>query len=74
MVQLTLPRNSQVKKGKRWAAPPDAKSVQVFRVYRYDPEVDANPRWDEYEVSADDHRPDAAGRPDPHQERPSTRP
>ena len=33
MVQLTLPRNSVVKKGKRWSALSGAKAVRTFRVY-----------------------------------------
>jgi len=50
MVQLTLPKNSQVTKGKRWAAPAGSKNLRTFRIYRYDPEAGGNPRWDEYEV------------------------
>ena len=52
MVQLTLPKNSTITKGKRWAAPAggEVKSLKTFRIYRYDPENGANPRWDEYEV------------------------
>ena len=47
MVELTLPRNSKVKKGKRWAAASGAgKGVRNFRIYRYDPEAPGNPRWD----------------------------
>ncbi|MET0293469.1 MAG: succinate dehydrogenase iron-sulfur subunit [Phenylobacterium sp.] len=50
MVQLTLPKNSQVKKGKHFPAPAGAKKVKTFRVYRYDPEGKENPRWDSYDV------------------------
>ncbi|MGH6987378.1 MAG: succinate dehydrogenase iron-sulfur subunit [Caulobacteraceae bacterium] len=49
MVQLTLPKNSKVVKGRRWPAADGAK-VKTFRVYRYDPEAGGNPRWDDYEV------------------------
>ena len=57
MVQLTLPRGSKPVTGKVHKAPDGAKNVKTYKVYRYDPEVDADPRWDVYEVSADDHGP-----------------
>lgn len=50
MVELTLPKNSKVKGGKRHKARADAKKVREFKVYRYDPETGANPTWDIYEV------------------------
>ncbi|WP_022700675.1 succinate dehydrogenase iron-sulfur subunit [Oceanicaulis alexandrii] len=52
MVQLTLPKNSQVKKGKVWPKPDDAdpKNLRAFKVYRYDPETGENPSWDTYYV------------------------
>ena len=51
MVQLTLPKNSQVNKsGKTWPANDGASNVRTFKVYRYDPETDENPRVDSYEV------------------------
>ena len=53
MVQLTLPKNSKIGKGKRHAAPAGAKRVKNFRVYRYDPEAGGNPTWDIYEVDVD---------------------
>ncbi len=53
MVQLTLPKNSKVVQGKRFAAPPDAKTVATFKVYRWDPETADNPRWDTYDVAVD---------------------
>ena len=37
MVQLTLPKNSKIGKGRRHAAPAGAKKVKTFRIYRYDP-------------------------------------
>ena len=54
MVQLVLPRNSRVGKGRHWAAPGGtAGKTRTFRIYRYDPEAGGNPRWDTYEVDAD---------------------
>ncbi len=50
MVELTLPKNSQVKAGKRYKAAKGAKRVRQFKVYRYDPDSGENPRWDTYGV------------------------
>ena len=50
MVQLTLPKNSVVKKGKTFKAPNGAKKVKKFRIYRWSPDDGANPRMDTYEV------------------------
>ncbi|HXV01449.1 MAG TPA: succinate dehydrogenase iron-sulfur subunit [Caulobacteraceae bacterium] len=50
MVQLTLPRNSQIRRGRRHTAPAGAKNTKSFRIYRYDPEKTENPSWDIYEV------------------------
>ncbi len=57
MVALTLPRGSAPTQGKLHKAAPGAQNVKTYKVYRYDPNVDANPSWDVYEVSADDHGP-----------------
>ena len=51
MVQLALPKNSRVQKGRHFAAPAGAKNVKTFRIYRYDPEGTENPRWDTYDVA-----------------------
>ena len=50
MVQLTLPRNSKIGKGKEWPKPDGAKKLKKFRIYRYSPEEEGNPRWDTYWV------------------------
>jgi len=57
MVELTLPRNSKLKKGKRYDASNGAKDTRTFKIYRYDPDADDNPRWDEYVVPTDEMRP-----------------
>ena len=57
MVQLTLPKNSRISKGKRHKAASGAGRLKLFRVYRYDPETPENPRWDEYEVKVDECGP-----------------
>jgi hypothetical protein len=53
MVQLTLPQNSKVVKGRHHPAPAGATKVQTFKIYRYDPESGGNPRWDTYDVAVD---------------------
>jgi succinate dehydrogenase iron-sulfur subunit len=55
MVQLTLPKNSKIAKGKVWPAPKTAngkkpKRSKDFKVYRYDPDAGENPRTDTYTV------------------------
>src|SRR5438045_5661872 len=50
MVQLRLPKNSRVTPGRHYPAPAGAGKVKSFKVYRYDPETGANPRWDTYDV------------------------
>jgi succinate dehydrogenase / fumarate reductase iron-sulfur subunit len=53
MVELALPRNSQVKDGKRFPAPAGAKKVKTFKIYRWDPDAGENPRLDSYEIDLD---------------------
>jgi succinate dehydrogenase / fumarate reductase, iron-sulfur subunit len=55
MAQFTLPKGSKPTKGKTWAGPKTAngkkpKRSKDFKVYRYDPDGDANPRVDTYTV------------------------
>lgn len=55
MVQFTLPKNSKVRKGEVWPGPTTsngkkAKRTKEFKVYRYDPDRDENPRLDTYTV------------------------
>jgi succinate dehydrogenase / fumarate reductase iron-sulfur subunit len=53
MVELTLPRNSRVRKGGRYPAPEGATRVRTFKIYRYDPEGGDSPRWDSFDVDLD---------------------
>ncbi|AQT04963.1 MULTISPECIES: succinate dehydrogenase iron-sulfur subunit [Acetobacter] len=53
MVELRLPRNSEIGKGKTYPAPAGAKNVRTFRVYRWTPDDDKNPVVDSYEVDLD---------------------
>ena len=38
MVQLTLPRNSKVQRGKTWNEPENKGKWKEFRVYRWNPD------------------------------------
>ncbi len=57
MVEFTLPRNSKVKRGKTHKAPAGAGNVKSFRVYRWDPDKNDNPRLDTFELDLDDCGP-----------------
>jgi succinate dehydrogenase / fumarate reductase iron-sulfur subunit len=57
MVQLALPKNSRVQPGKVFKAKPGAKRPRAFKIYRYDPDEERNPRVDTYEVDLDDCGP-----------------
>jgi succinate dehydrogenase / fumarate reductase iron-sulfur subunit len=57
MVELTLPKNSQVQKGKTWPKPQGATRLREYRVYRYDPDTEDNPRLDTYFIDLDDCGP-----------------
>jgi succinate dehydrogenase iron-sulfur subunit len=50
MATFTLPKNSRITEGKVFKAPPGAKDVKTFKIYRWDPDSDATPRLDTYEV------------------------
>jgi succinate dehydrogenase / fumarate reductase iron-sulfur subunit len=57
MVQLTLPLNSRPTPGKSWPRPAGAAKTTEFRVYRWNPDDDANPRIDTYYVDRHDCGP-----------------
>ena len=57
MVEFTLPKNSRPTVGKTWPRPPNAANVREFRVYRWNPDDDANPRIDAYYVDMSDCGP-----------------
>jgi succinate dehydrogenase / fumarate reductase, iron-sulfur subunit len=56
-VELLLPKNAQVKTGKTWPKPQGATRLREYRVYRYDPDTEDNPRLDTYFVDLDDCPP-----------------
>src|SRR5690606_12114071 len=57
MVEIALPRNSKVTPGKTWPGKPTASRETEFRIYRWNPEDEGNPRLDTYYVDRDDCGP-----------------
>ncbi|MBB43510.1 MAG: succinate dehydrogenase iron-sulfur subunit [Rhodospirillaceae bacterium] len=53
MVEFALPANSKVTEGKTYKAPEGTKNVKNFKVYRWDPDTEDNPRIDTYEIDLD---------------------
>jgi len=52
VAEFTLPRNSKITKGRTYKAE-DGKRLKSFKVYRYDPDTGANPRYDTYTIDLD---------------------
>lgn len=50
MVEFRLPKNSRIKKGQLHKSQEPAATPKLVHVYRYNPDSDANPRVDTYEV------------------------
>ena len=50
MATFTLPKNSTITAGVVHKAAPDATRVKAFKIYRWDPDADATPRLDTYEI------------------------
>ena len=57
MVQFNLPKNSKIKKGNYFKSVSGSKNIKKVNVYRWDPDKDANPRVDTYEVDMDNCGP-----------------
>lgn len=57
MVQLRLPPNSKIKKGKTFPSPTKSAHMKLFHIYRYDPDDKENPRLDTYEVNLEECGP-----------------
>jgi succinate dehydrogenase / fumarate reductase iron-sulfur subunit len=53
MAEFTLPKNSIPVKGKKFPAPADAKRVKRIEVYRWNPDLNENPRIDVYHIDLD---------------------
>ncbi|MCU0817836.1 MAG: succinate dehydrogenase iron-sulfur subunit [Beijerinckiaceae bacterium] len=57
MAQFQLPKNSRLTEGKTWPKPAGANNLREFRIYRWDPDGESNPRVDTYFVDLDDCGP-----------------
>lgn len=57
MVEITLPKNSRVKQGKVWPKPEGATNLREYKIYRWSPDDEENPRVDTYYVDMDDCGP-----------------
>ena len=57
MVEFTLPANSRVTTGKTWPKHGDSRSQTEFRIYRWNPDDNQNPRVDTYFVDRSDCGP-----------------
>jgi succinate dehydrogenase / fumarate reductase iron-sulfur subunit len=57
MVELRLPLNSRITKGKTFPAKSKGPRMKLFQIYRYDPDDKANPRMDTYEINLDECGP-----------------
>jgi len=53
MAELVLPKDSRVKKGKAYPLKSESKNKKLFKIYRWDPDTDENPRYDSYEIDLD---------------------
>ena len=59
MVELALPKNSRIEGGKVWTkiGADEKAPSRSFKIYRWSPDDDANPRVDTYEVNTDECGP-----------------
>lgn len=57
MVEIALPANSRVVTGTTWPTHGDSKTLTEFRIYRWNPDEDRNPRLDTYYVDRSDCGP-----------------
>ena len=57
MVQFNLPDNSKLTDGDYYKSEKDNKKIKKFKIYRWSPDDEKNPRMDTYEVDLDDCGP-----------------
>jgi len=57
MVEIALPKNSRPTEGRTWPHAVGAHQEREYRIYRYNPEDDKNPRIDTYFVDVEDCGP-----------------
>ena len=53
MAEFTLPKNSKITKNGRTYKAEEGKRLKRFKIYRYDPDNSANPRYDYYTIDLD---------------------
>ena len=53
MVQINLPKNSEIKKGNYYKDATGSNNIRKVNIYRWDPSTEENPRIDTYEVDMD---------------------
>ena len=53
MVQINLPENSKIQKGKYFKDKTNSKNIRKVNIYRWDPSTGDKPRIDTYEVDMD---------------------
>ena len=49
MAEFRLPKNSRITKGTSYPAE-EGRRLKTFKIYRYDPDTGANPRYDSYTI------------------------
>lgn len=57
MAQFSLPKNSKIKPGNKIDASNGGKNTKTFKIYRWSPDDEENPRTDEYTLNLDDFGP-----------------
>ena len=57
MATFSLPKNSRLVEGKTWPKPAGSANLREYRIYRWDPDGESNPRMDTYFVVCDDCGP-----------------
>jgi succinate dehydrogenase / fumarate reductase, iron-sulfur subunit len=57
MVEIALPKNSKITRGKTWPQPSSAADPKEFQIYRFNPEDAHNPRIDTYFVDCKEFGP-----------------
>lgn len=57
MVEFALPQNSKIQKGQRYNYADGADKTKTFKIYRWNPDDEDNPRIDEYVINLDNCGP-----------------
>ena len=57
MTEFRLPKNSKVGEGKHHTVSGGGQNLRRFEIYRWDPDIDSNPRLDSYDLDLDECGP-----------------